>query len=360
MPWIACCFALSFFAPLYSQSWSLLAPFPGVERDDAVGFMLGTDVYVGSGLSPWWASQGDFYRMNGSNGQWESVAPMPPGMERQYASAFVIQNQAFVFGGYNAGTYLNDLWRYDPGLNLWTACNNLPSAGRSGAACFVLEGKAYLIGGKQANTAATDEVWQYDPQNDTWTPQTPFPGGKVWRSSAIAHHGNGYLLFGRNENNAFLNAFFTYNPLLNQWVALSSFPALGRSHSGLFALYDGVYACFGIDSLNQSMNDLWKYDSISTSWIPCPGIPALGRRGGVCLSDDQHMYYLTGIDETNQRLQEVWQFAPFVGLTPTPEITKGVIEMLDALGRKVPPAANQLQIERFSDGSHRKVFRIEP
>ena len=60
----------------------MLAPFPGVERDDAVGFILGEDVYVGSGLSPWWASQGDFYRMNGSNGQWESVAPMPPGMER--------------------------------------------------------------------------------------------------------------------------------------------------------------------------------------------------------------------------------------------------------------------------------------
>ena len=166
MPWILCSIALSLCSCFFAQSWSMLAPFPGVERDDAVDFILGEDVYVASGLSPWWASQGDFYRMNVSNGQWESVAPMPPGMERQYASAFVIQNQAFVFGGYNAGVFLNDLWRYDPVLNLWSACNNLPSNGRSGAASFVLNGKAYIVGGKQANSAASDEVWSYDPQSD--------------------------------------------------------------------------------------------------------------------------------------------------------------------------------------------------
>ena len=111
---------------MQAQQWQPLVDFPGVERDDAVGFRIGDTFYVGSGLSPWWAPQADFYGFDMVSQQWFSVAGLPQGMARQYATGFVVNGKGFVFGGYNGASYLNDLWRYNPIQNTWDACAQLP------------------------------------------------------------------------------------------------------------------------------------------------------------------------------------------------------------------------------------------
>ena len=42
-------FGLWPFVP--AQDWQALPSFPGVARDDAAGFVIGNDLYIGSGLS---------------------------------------------------------------------------------------------------------------------------------------------------------------------------------------------------------------------------------------------------------------------------------------------------------------------
>jgi N-acetylneuraminic acid mutarotase len=351
--------ALLFFQAAIAQHWQSLVDFPGVERDDALGFRIGDTLYVGTGLNSGWNAQADFSGFDLANQQFISVASLPFGMERQYATSFVLNGHGYVFGGYNSNGFLNDLWRYVPNTDSWFLCDSLPSFGRSGSAAFVLNNKAYIIGGKHELSAATAEVWCYDGTLNSWTQQAPLPSGPIWRASAVAYLDKGYLLFGRDENNVFLNSFHNYNPQTNQWESQTSFPAQGRSHSGMFALNSGLYTCFGVDSLDQSFNDLWKFDFVSAMWLPLPGLPDVGRRGGVCLSNETAMYYFTGIDEGNNRLKETWRFSPSLTVFNANELdVPSLIGTYDMLGRAIELPFNRLIIQRFSDGKSRLVFQI--
>lgn len=60
-----------------AQDWQMLPSFPGVERDDATGFVIDGDLYVGTGLSPWWSALADFYRYQSATNQWVNTAPLP-------------------------------------------------------------------------------------------------------------------------------------------------------------------------------------------------------------------------------------------------------------------------------------------
>jgi len=352
------CYALLF--PFLAQDWYSVPAFPGVERDDASGFILGNELYVGAGLSPWWSPMADFYSLNLTTNQWSTKAALPAGEERQYATSFVLNGKGYVFGGYNGVSYLNDLWQYDEASDTWSLSDSLPSFGRSGSTAFVLNNKAYLVGGKHATGAATDEVWSYDPQAAAWNQEPNMPFGMRWRSAGIAHNGLGYLLFGRDENNQFMNGFYSFDPITNQWESLPSFPSLGRSHASLFRLNDGVYACFGIDSLGQSHNDVWKFDELTQTWITLPGIPDLGRRGGVCLSDGNAMYYVTGIDEGNHRMNEAWMYAPMLGVDTISGSGKTLVGRYDVLGRPISDKQNQVVLNVYSDGTVKRIVQWVP
>jgi hypothetical protein len=165
-------------------------------------------------------------------------------------------------------------------------------------------------------------------------------------------------MFGRDENNLFSEGFFSYNFMTQQWDSLASFPSLGRSHATLFALTDGIYAGFGIDSLGNSHNDLWKYNELANEWTALPGIPAQGRRGGVALSTGTALHYVTGIDESNTRLQEHWVYAPNAGLENNGLVNKILVGVYDIYGNLRQKKTNELLIERYSDGTTRKIFMV--
>jgi N-acetylneuraminic acid mutarotase len=354
---------LAFFFVLglqvYAQNWQQLSDFPGTSRDDGVAFRLGDTAYFGTGFTPWWSPEGDFYGFDLTSETWFSAASLPTGEERQYACAFTSStNQAFVFGGYNGSEFLNDVWCYDASLNQWMAKSPLPSFGRSGACCFVLNDTAYIVGGKSASNFALDEVWAYSIANDSWSQKNNLPFGPRWRASSIPFNNKGYLLFGRDDTNSFHNELFAFDPLMNSWQFVSEFPAQGRSHASLFPIGDFLYVCFGIDTNQNAHNDLWRYDVASNMWSTLPGLPSIGRRGGMAVSTDVGLYYTTGIDENNQRMNETWKYSPYLGLTDIPHTSneKVLFAIYDMLGRATTVKPNELLLYVYSDGSTEKVF----
>jgi N-acetylneuraminic acid mutarotase len=345
-----------------AQDWQQLPDFPGSSRDDGVGFILGDTAFFGTGCTPWWTTQGDFYGLDLTTDTWFNTASLPAGEERQYACAFTSSgNKAFVFGGYNGSVFLNDLWCYNASNNEWTTKSPLPSFGRSGASCFVLNDTAYIVGGKSASNFALDEVWAYSIASDSWNQKNNFPFGPRWRASSIGFDNKGYLLFGRDSTNTFHNDLYSFDPNLNAWEFVSVFPAQGRSHAALFSISNFLYICFGIDSNQNTHNDLWRYDLISNSWNTLPGLPSIGRRGGMTVSTDVELYYTTGIDENNQRLNETWKYSPYLGST---ELNHTVEEKIlcgiyDMLGRVTTVKSNELLFYFYSDGSIEKVVYCE-
>ncbi len=343
-----------------SQAWNSLPSFPGVARDDACGFRIGNSIYLGTGLSPWFSEQEDFWLFDLANGQWQAVAPLPSGEGRQYAASFQKDGKGYVFGGVRASKYLNDLWVYEPLLDQWSALSPLPDSGRSGAATFVLGDTAYVLGGKSQDKAAISELWAYAIGQDRWFKKSKLPKA-LWRSSAAASDSVGYMIFGIDSLGQYSNYLFQYDPTLDLWQRIDSFPQLGRSHT--FLLYDqaSLWLVMGIDSLGDYKNDLWEYDLASGNWQARASLPAPGRKGGVAFKGlNASLIYCTGIDVQGHRLKETWQFQMPVGLQEEAKRTKELIGTYDLLGREIPFNSSGIKVNSYSDGSFEKVYQQAP
>ena len=80
---------------LIGQTWSQLADFPSLERDDGVAVRINNKAYVGTGLIVGFSLGKDFFAYDFGSNSWATIAPMPTGSERQYACAFTLSSPSF-------------------------------------------------------------------------------------------------------------------------------------------------------------------------------------------------------------------------------------------------------------------------
>ncbi len=292
----------------HAQTWQSISDFPSSERDDGTSFVIGNLAYCGTGLTPWFSTQGDFYSLDMNTDVWNSVAALPIGAERQYATGFASTTNGFILGGVNGTTYLNDLWMYDPNLNSWQLKTSLPSLGRNGCCSFIINNIAYIVGGRTFGTNAINEVWAYDILNDSWSQKGNMPFGARWRASSTTTQNNkGYLLFGRDANNRFCNELYEYEPSTDTWTQISAFPGIGRNYAALKSMGGDLITLAGLDTFGNSSNDMWRYNTTTTNWQQLDSLPVSGIRGGMCFNNSSTIYYTTGIDQTNIRMKETWK-----------------------------------------------------
>jgi N-acetylneuraminic acid mutarotase len=297
-----------FFADaLHAQVWEQLNDFPGIERDDAVSFVINNEAYCGTGITIGWSVLNDFHRLNLSNHTWSSIASMPVNASRQYACGFSHQQKGYVFGGYKDGIFLNSLFQYDSQTNEWTELNSLPSVGRGGSSCFVIADKAYIIGGKNNSEAAMNEVWAFDLISQSWEQKNDFPFGNRWRASAVSNNDKGYYGFGRDENSLFHSDFYQYSPNTDAWISLASIPNPARNYAQMVVFQNEVVILFGVDSNGVYLNDVLKYTESTNTWNMLPSFTTTARKGGLAFSNAHSIYYTTGITLTNDRLKETWR-----------------------------------------------------
>jgi len=294
-------------SPAYAQNWYQINDFPGTERDDGASFVIGDTAYCGTGNLPWGNGTIDFYALDMNTDSWSTISSLPIGEERQYACGFSWSNFGFIFGGFSSGTFMNDIWMYNPTTNLWIEKTALPDVGRSGSSCFVIGDTAYIVGGKTSANNAIDEVWAYDMTNDTWQQKNNLPFGTRWRAASTSMNDKGYLIFGKDTDDIFCEQLYEYNSLLDSWNQISTFPGLGRTYSALKNISGDLVLLTGLDSLNNSYNDVWRYKILSSTWDQLNSIPSTGRRGGMCFNYGSILYYTTGINQSNARLKETWK-----------------------------------------------------
>lgn len=292
---------------VFSQTWVQISDFPSTERDDGVSFIIGNKAYCGTGVKPGFIVCKDMYSFDMQTETWDTINPLPTGLERQYATGFSHNGYGYIFGGIYGNVYFNDLWMYDPVTGHWQNKASLPSIERMGACSFVINDTAYIMGGRTSVSESIEEMWAYCMTSDTWTFKGNLPFGERWRASAVSSNGKGYLIFGKDASEINRRELYQFEPFTNSWNQLGNFPGLGRVYSSLSYMNEKLIVMAGLDSISNSYNDMWQFDLNTFEWQELASIPAAKRRGGMCFNNSTTLFYTAGIDQSNLRLKETWK-----------------------------------------------------
>lgn len=324
---------------LHGQQWTQLPDFPGTPRDDAAAFTAVNGVYVGTGLDNGFQYTNDWYFFSMSEWAWSTVASLPAS-GRQYACAFAMEENGYLFGGVDASGPLNELWCYNTTTDTWTERTPLPGQGRYASAVFTIDDKAYVCTGMFSGGIPTNEVWEYDHVTDTWTQRAPVPGAARHRASAIMN----MIAGGADADGNALADVHAYSPATNTWITQSAMPGARYAAEAAENLIIG-----GASSPTTLHAEAWSYDTVGDTWNsnalpPFPGGP---RRGAVSapnlyLMDVGMVFYGTGSDN-QQRFNDWWTLtfpvgmgertSPSMVMYPNPTTDRVTITGLPAFGK---------------------------
>lgn len=145
------------------NTWTRLSDCP-VKRSGTAGFMIGDNLYVGTGFNV--KNYRDFYCYHIPTDRWSRIADVPEG--RILAKGLSIDDVGYIMlgrywrGSLNGGKLLPDIMKYDPSINQWSRCGDFPGGGRQNMAVFTLNGKGYIVGGEDDFERKSD-VWEFQP-----------------------------------------------------------------------------------------------------------------------------------------------------------------------------------------------------
>ncbi len=211
----------------------------------------------------------DFYEYNESTDTW-ATKPAPPFTYRRGAAVFVINNKAYLVGGYdNNNTNTNTTWEFDG--NTWTQRANFPTPNIAQASSFVLNDKGYVACGltKVTTTQQTKLLYEYNPTTDTWTAKAPLPGAVRGGAMGFSAGGRGFCGLGSNVNSSFQfvyhTDFYSYDPTSNSWsLVTTSFPGASRQSSMTVSYNNKAYIGAGwsfIGGNNSYFRDWYEFES---------------------------------------------------------------------------------------------------
>ncbi len=311
-------FAVLFFSsckkeevdPEYIGNWyHKVGDFEGIARNRAVGFTVGDFGYVGLGYSSNQERLKDFWQYNAQQRFWTQRAQFG-GTARQDAVAFSLGGKGYVGTGYD-GDYRNDFWEYDPAANKWTEVEALPttsgSVGRQYATAFVVNNKAYVGLGFDGNFR--QDFYEYTPnaEGGTWNQVTSFIGGKRQGASAFVVNGKAYVGFGRGNTGVVHQDLYEFNPGGSDvWVEKADLDGHARYSAVAVSLNDKGYIIGGIST--ASIKDVWEYDPVADTWTQKTAFEGSKRSYAIGFTLNGVIYYGTG--QEGVYLDDFWGFDP--------------------------------------------------
>jgi N-acetylneuraminic acid mutarotase len=197
-----------------ANTWKKMTDFGGTARRAAVGFSIGTKGYVGTGDDGTPALTKDFYEFdpagNAGLGSWTAKLPFG-GTARKNAVGILIGTKGYIGTGTNGTAYYKDWWEYNPAANTWAQKTDFGGEARAYAIGFGSTCTNGYVGLGNVPCGYDKDFWEYDPTANTWTPRTDFGG--TARGSAVGFmiSGLGYVGTGWDGSVLFKD-FWEYQP----------------------------------------------------------------------------------------------------------------------------------------------------
>lgn len=229
-----------------------------------------------------------------------------PGSKRATATAFVVQENAYVLLGRPEIQPINgitDCWQYNSLNGVWTRMTDFPGVGRVGAIAEVVDGKAYVGFGYDPSKSvySTDttifaDFWAYDPQLDSWERKADFPNtaytDKPYLNSCASFvYKNWVYIVGMTNNREYIKQVWRYNTLDNSWQQMKDFPGDARAVS--VACTNGSQVFFGSGYRRYFKNDWWQYYPETDTWKKRTSFEG-GRANAVAFSVNNRFFIATG------------------------------------------------------------------
>lgn len=260
-------------------SWTSVTDFPGQPRSNAVGFSIGGTGYLGGGLAnDGFTPLNDYYAFNPNSGwtQIDSLVDQFGNSHPRYdAVSFSFDTTAYVLTGTDNYNFFNDIYRYSPTTNTWTALPAMPGSKRSGAITWVWKGRGYLVtgytnGSKWSSGTQCYDFWYFTPMSDTST-QSWTRLHDIFNTNAgtfddgyaniIREHGVGFIELGTTNgdkgyvtlgavNNSDVTFTWEYDFLTDLWTEKTPYEGAARTGAVGFSL-SGQKRGFVATGLNQ-------------------------------------------------------------------------------------------------------------
>ncbi len=166
------------------EQWRRAADFKGTARYNAIAFSIGSAGYVGTGYDGN-NFNSDFFQYDPLDDSWLEIRSYP-GEKVEGGLAFVIGDKAYVCTGKNNGLHSTDFWEFDAEGPTWT--KRTPSSDESyydefasavkrhDATAFVIDNKAYLLNGYNSSGSLDRSCYVFDPSDFSWDNRTSFEG----------------------------------------------------------------------------------------------------------------------------------------------------------------------------------------
>lgn len=299
------------------NSWTKKANFGGLKRERAVSFSIGSYGYVATGEDTVNVTHNDLWRYDPELDVWTQMADLP-GSPRRNAVGFSLEDMGYVGTGIDSsesslGSPLNDFWQYDPLANSWTQKADYPGAGGWGvyyAGAFTADDKGFVTCGKYGPSAYAFDLWEYKPTTDTWTQRANFPGGVRYAVTALSVENKGYVGMGIDQD-LYRKDWWEYDPSTNIWTEKSDIPGTERGAASSFTLGSKGFVVFGGDG--GFKDELWEYNPFTDSWNIRSNFPGGERRNGIAFSIGNKGYAGIGKGPSGIR-QNFYEYSPILPL----------------------------------------------
>lgn len=282
-----------------AQSWFQLPSVPSPGRDDAVGFAIGENGYLFSGLVDGIGLSNTVYRYNAKWRTWTQINDFP-GKPRQYAQVIEADGGAYIIGGNDfTAEGLNDCWFFDG--STWTQKADLPGIGRWGTTGFKTK-DGFIVATGNTKIGVTNEVWKYVFSKDEWQKLDTFPGIPRRDATNLNVYGKHYIGSGTVYNpERQLNDWFIWKEVMEVFAPLKD------------TLFEKVGFASGVEQLivGGKRNDVDFTEKVFSLW-PLEQVKVMesypeGRVKGVCgFKCADTLYFMTGLKQGNVRLNTMY------------------------------------------------------
>ena len=219
-------------------------------------------------------------------------------------SFFYYKNGGYVLGGKAGSSFTNELWLYDPVLNLWIDQSPYPESNVEGQTAIYSNKKAFVFGGKKAGQPI-NKFYTYDTYNNVWNDKTDFvknlPDPIAYTAGCILDQKIFYI--GGLRTDSVCRDVWMCNVLTGWWEQKTNLPEAQQGGIA-FVFNNTIYAGLGLTNEGYTNKKLWTSADEGNSWNPVAAIfPNDSSKiiGGVVYAD---MVYV--IDEKAQ----IWQYSP--------------------------------------------------